>query len=289
MAIGTTAAVGAGAAGAAGAGAAGAGTAGTAAAGGLFSGVSGAALATGLTTGLIGAAVPLALRGIMALTPAEREKRKADREEREAAKKAVERGEKFGFGPSRARRNKQVADEVAGFKATMAPAEEELRRKEAQLGFARAGALAPVRQKITKAYADFRGKARAAVEDRAERIAERREAAARNRLARAMGKLDQQVAERRQFALDTGLNAVSAGMQARQGKLAEAKKSTYDQSNIMANLAAIGGEEAVAAYQMGMSKYQAEQDAMNTSYMQRRRAAKAIEEAKRNAEDGTPS
>ena len=280
MAIGAgTAAVGAGAAGAGTA----AGTAGTAAAGGLFSGVGGAALATGLTTGLIGAAVPLALRGIMALTPAEREKRKADREEREAAKKAVERGEKFGFGPRRARRNKQVADEVAGFKATMAPAEEETERKAAQLGFARAGALAPIRQKLTKAYADFRGKARAAVEDRAERIAERREAAARNRLARAMGQLDQQVAQRRQFAMNVGTSAVGAGIQAGVAKKQQLEKSTYDQSNIMANLAAIGGEDAVSAYQMGMSKYQAEQDAMNLSFLDRikaARAARALAEAK---------
>lgn len=260
-----------------------AGTVGGGAAGGIFSGVAGAALKSGLTTGVVGAAVPLALRGLIALTPADREKQKADREEREAAKKAVERGEKFGFGPRRARRNKQVADEVAGFKATMAPAEEELRRKEAQLGFARAGALAPVRQKITKAYADFRGKARAAVEDRSERIAERREATARNRLARAMGKLDQQVKERQQFAMDTGLNAVSAGIQTRQGKLAEAKKSTYDQQVLLANIAAVGGQQAVDEFNVNMSNWQAEQAAQNMSWRDKRRTAKALEDARRKA------
>ena len=109
-----------------------AGTVGGGAAGGIFSGVAGAALKSGLTTGLVGAAVPLVMRGLTALGPAAREQRKATREELKAAKKDQDQGEKFGFGPRRARRNKQVADEVAGFKATMAPAEEELRRKEAQ-------------------------------------------------------------------------------------------------------------------------------------------------------------
>ena len=260
-----------------------AGTVGGGAAGGIFSGVAGAALKSGLTTGLVGAAVPLVLRGLTALGPAAREQRKATREELKAAKKGVDQGEKFGFGPRRARRNKQVADEVAGFKATMAPAEEELRRKEAQLGFARAGALAPVRQKITKAYADFRGKARAAVEDRAERIAERKEATARNRLARAMGQREKQVAERRQFAMDVGMNAVSAGIQTRQGKLAEAKKSTYDQQVLLANIAAVGGQQAVNEFNMNMSKWQAEQAAQNMSWRDRNRAAKAVEEAKRKA------
>ena len=71
----------------------------------------------------------------MALTPGAREERKLARKEREAAIKAVEKGEKYGFGPSRRKRDAEVARRMKLFNQDMAASEEDIKRKEAALGF----------------------------------------------------------------------------------------------------------------------------------------------------------
>jgi hypothetical protein len=121
--------------------------------------LSAAGVKTGLATGAIAAGVPLAMRGISALTPSAREARKLNKQEREAAIKAVQRGEKYGFGPSKRKRENEVASRMRMFRAEMAPQMESIQRQEAQLGFGRSAALAPVRERVAKVTADTLGQA----------------------------------------------------------------------------------------------------------------------------------
>lgn len=215
-------------------------------------------LTTALITGGVAAAVPLAVRGVTALLPASREARKAAKEEREKAAAAVQRGEKFGFGPSRAKRERQVAQGLKDFNKTMAAPVDDLRRQEAALGFGRAGLLAGARQRIAKAGADAAGKIRGAVEERSEAIAERKEAAARNRLRMAQAALDRRAAEQRQFFTDTAIGAVQTGVSAGMGKKAQMEASTRGTTELASMIAATQGAAAADEFLAFNQKLQAE-------------------------------
>ena len=234
-----------------------------------------ASVSAGLTTAGIGLAVPLAIKGVMALTPAARAKRKADKKELEDAEDAVRRGERRGFGPSRAKRERDVRKEMRSFARDLGGTEENLRAQEAALGFGRAGALAPARERITRAYADTRGKVRGAVEARAEQTAERREAMARNRLASARGQEAQRIAANQQFAMQVGTSAITSGLQAGMAKNQQIESDTRRTEQNVAMLAATGGPEAVDAYRGFLSEAAAERAAAIKAQQDKRNAERA--------------
>ena len=62
------------------------------------------AAAAGLGSAGLALAVPLAIRGVTALTPQAREERKRTRRALKEAEEAVKKGEKYGFGPGARRR-----------------------------------------------------------------------------------------------------------------------------------------------------------------------------------------
>jgi len=242
---------------------------------GLFAGVGGAALKSGLLAGGIGLAVPIALKGLMALTPAAIAKRRADRKELRDAEEDVAKGRAGGFGPSRAERERDVRKEMRAFARDMGGAEENLKAQEAALGFGRSGALAGARERIARAYADTRGKVRGAVEDRAEKIGERREALALNRLAAARGQEARRIAANQQFAMQVGTSAITSGLQAGMAKKQQIEGDTRRTEQNVAMLAATGGPEAVDAYRGFLSDAATERAAAIDAQQKEREKKKA--------------
>lgn len=154
------------------------------------------ALGTGLAVGGISTAAGLLGRGIVALTPAAREQRKLDKQMREDAIKAYERGKKRGYGPSRQARTNMIASSMQQYDNQAAASQNNLRRQEAALGFGRSGQLAGVRQDMSKQRADALGRTQGQVEDRARSIGAQREAMINAQLGRERARLAQVNADR---------------------------------------------------------------------------------------------
>lgn len=210
---------------------------------GLLTGASGVAVGTGLATAGIAAAVPLAVSGLMALTPGAREERKLARKEREAAIRAVEKGEKYGFGPNRRKRDAEVARRMKLFNQDMASSEEDIKRKEAALGFGRAAALAPIREQRGKLRADTRGQTRGAVEAEARQIAQSNEVMARQRLANAAAAQAAKNKERLAFGMNVATSAIASGISAGVGKQQSIEAETRDDKKLLAMIAATGDQK----------------------------------------------
>lgn len=155
------------------------------------------ALGTGLAIGGISAGAGLIGRGVVALTPAAREQRKLDKQMREDAIKAYEKGKKKGYGPSRQARTNMIASSMQQYDNQAAASQNNLRRQEAALGFGRSGQLAGVRQNMAQQRADALGRTQGQVEDRARSIGAQREAMINAQLGRERARLAQLNAERR--------------------------------------------------------------------------------------------
>ena len=189
----------------------------------------GAAAAMG---GLVGAAVPLAAQGIMALTPAAREQRKLDKKMRQDALRTLERGKEHGFGPSKARRNQQVARRMKDYDRGQAKAMDTLSRQEAVMGLGRSGAVQDQRAQMAEQRAGVQGQVRSQVEDEARYIGRQRENQALRQLGYERSKLDKQNLINRQTAGQIAQSGIQTGLAAYRGAIKQTEDNTWDKKKL---------------------------------------------------------
>lgn len=170
-----------------------------------------AALKASLISGGIAAGVPLAVKGIHALTPAAREERKLNAKMRQDAIRTYERGKEHGFGPGKATRNRQVARRMKDYDRQNAAATDALARQESLLGIGRSGAVQEQRANMAEARGNALGQTRAQVESEAREIGRYREAQALNNLNRERGVQAAKNQENLAFFTDVAKTGVSAG------------------------------------------------------------------------------
>lgn len=204
------------------------------------------AVGTGLATAGIAAAVPLAIRGITALTPQAREERKRTRRALKEAEDAVKKGEKYGFGPGARRRQAMVAQRMRDYKAQTADTRDTMQRQQSVLGLGRSGIMAGQQAALAKQDADYLGRVRAGVEDEARDIGLYRERQARFNLAQQQGLASQRAAEQRQFFAGVGQQAVTSGLAAGLAKQQSMTADTLDPGELAENKEQATGEAPTA-------------------------------------------
>lgn len=184
-------------------------------------------LAAGATSAGVAAAIPLAARGVAAALPSARRKRKLDKKLLDNAVNRVERGEKYGFGPSRRRRNQMVADRMRQYDEGAKGQTEALQRQQALQGFGRSGYAAQQQREMAEQRASAQAQTRSAVEDEARSIARYNERAARQDLSQQRGVEAQNVADRRAFATEVATGAALQGIAAGKAAKDELTSATY--------------------------------------------------------------
>lgn len=204
------------------------------------------AVAAGLGTGGLALAVPLAIRGVSALTPQAREERKRTRRALKDAEDAVKKGEKYGFGPGARRRQAMVAQRMRDYKAQTADTRDTMQRQQSVLGLGRSGILSGQQAALAKQDADYLGRVRAGVEDEARDIGLYRERQARSNLAQQQGLASQRAAEQRQFFAGVGQQAVGAGLSAGLAKQQSMTADTFDSGELAKNKENVDGEPPTA-------------------------------------------
>lgn len=218
--------------------------AGTAAAKGVFGAalesIGPAAIGAGLMSGGIAAAIPLAVRGLSALTPQAREERRINKKEKREAEAAVEKGKKSGFGPGARRRQAMVNQRTKDYSRQTANQRDNMQRQQSMLGIGRSGVQAEQVAALAKQDADVVGQVRAQVEDEARTIGRQREALAYNRRDRAYGKQAERAAEAKQFAQQVGTQAVGVGMRAGSDTKDRLEAATRSENELKAALAGLG-------------------------------------------------